>query len=88
LVVGWFEEIIMSVRGPCGTVLVWREPGLWYYRNRVDCEAMWLIVLLKWIWSVCMRNVQTPSLFMCLKYIMRECGMICQRMSFVFLNEQ
>ena len=24
----------------CGTVLVRRAFGLWYYRNRVDCEAM------------------------------------------------
>ena len=40
IVVGWFEEELWVVRGPCGTVLVTREPGLWIGRNRVDCEAM------------------------------------------------
>jgi len=37
MVVGWFEEELWVVRGPCGTVLMRREFGLWNYRNCVDC---------------------------------------------------
>jgi len=40
MVVGWVEVELWAVRGPCGTVLVRREPRLWNFRNRVDCEAM------------------------------------------------
>ena len=77
LVVGWFEDNIMSVWGLVCMVKVRRETGLWINRNRVDCEAM--CGLLCWIDVTnmkCLYVIYVVYVLKCLDCIM------CIRVSF------
>ena len=77
LVVGWFEDNIMSVWGLVCTVKVRRETGLWINRNRVDCEAM--CGLLCWIDMIDMKCLNVIYVIYVLKCL--DCIM-CIRVSF------
>jgi len=62
MVVGWFDVELWVVRGPVVGCYARRESGLWLPKLCGLRGRVWLIVLLKWLWSAWMYYVQIPPL--------------------------